>query len=190
MQYIFFEFIPIPGYIKGIGFIEVAGMSKKIHIIRHGKAEPFGLVSSDFQRTLAPRGAADAKKAGIELRKRGAAPGLLISSPAPRALYTLRLIAEELKLDPESIITDSAIYEGDTDDLLGVVRAFPDTVEEAMFCGHNPGVSELAGRLYGEFCHGMATAEVITLVLETDSWSNAGACACQLTGRISSDRRD
>lgn len=165
-------------------------MSKTIHIIRHGKAEPFGLVSSDFQRTLAPRGAADAKKAGIELRNRGAKPDLLISSPAPRALYTLRLIAEALKLDPESILTDSLIYEGGVGDLLGLIRAFPDSVGEAMFCGHNPGVSELEGRLLGEFCHGMATAEVVTLLLETDSWSEAGNCSCRLLGRISSDRRD
>ena len=165
-------------------------MAKTIHIIRHGKAEPFGLVSSDFQRTLAPRGAADAKKAGLELRKRGASPELLISSPAPRALYTLRLIAEALKLNPENIITDSVLYEGGTEDLLGVVRAFPDTIGEAMFCGHNPGVSELAARLSGEFCRGLGTAEVLTLILDTDSWSDAGRCVCRLNGRIASDRRD
>ena len=165
-------------------------MSKTIHIVRHGKAEPFGLVQSDFQRTLSPRGAADARKAGMKLRKRGIAPGLLISSPAPRALYTLRLIAEELNLDPDTIITDSMIYEGGVDDLLGLVRAFPDTVDEVLFCGHNPGVSELAGRLFGAFCDGMGTAEVVSLVLDTDSWSTAGNCACRLDGRISADRRD
>ena len=165
-------------------------MSKTIHIVRHGKAEPFGLVPSDFQRTLSPRGAADARKAGAGLRKRGISPGLLISSPAPRALYTLRLIAEELNLDPETVVTDSMIYEGGVDDLLGLVRAFPDTVDEVLFCGHNPGVSELAGRLFGAFCDGMGTAEVVSLVLDTDSWSAAGNCACRLDGRISADRRD
>lgn len=164
-------------------------MSKTIYIIRHGKAEPFGLVASDFSRTLAPRGAAEAKKAGLELRKRGASPELLMSSPAPRALYTLRIIAAELKLDPENIVTDALIYEGGVSDLLNLIRSFPDTVGEAMFCGHNPGVSELVGQIYGGYCPGMTTAEVIALTLDADSWLDAGMCSCRLDYRITSDQR-
>ena len=164
-------------------------MNKTIYVIRHGKAEPFGLVNSDFDRTLAPRGAAEAKKAGAELLRRHVKPQLMMASPAPRALYTLRLIASAMKLDPEQIVTDAAIYEGSLSDLLNLVRAFPDSVDTAMFCGHNPGVTELVGALYNGFCRGMGTAEVVSLTLKTEHWRDAGMVEAILNEQIKSDQR-
>lgn len=44
-------------------------MPKTILLIRHAKAQPFGLVRCDYDRTLDPRGVLEARKAGAGLRK-------------------------------------------------------------------------------------------------------------------------
>ena len=164
-------------------------MNKKIYVIRHGKAESFGLVAGDFNRTLVPRGASEAKLAGKELKLRGAKPDLMIASPAPRALYTLRLIASSMKLDPEQIITDGSIYEGSLSDLLNLIRAFPDTAEEALLCGHNPGVTELAGALYGGYCGAIGTAGILAFTLQSEHWCDAGIIESHLDWQFNSNQR-
>lgn len=164
-------------------------MSKTILLIRHAKAQPFGLVRSDFDRTLDPRGVLEAKKAGAELRKLQIRPQLFMASPAPRALYTLRLILTEMKLDPEQIVTDNCIYEGGLSGLLNLVRAFPDEVSCAMFCGHNPGISELVGHLYNGYTPAMTTCEVVALTLETGRWMDAGLVPAVCDFRIASGQR-
>lgn len=164
-------------------------MNKKIYVIRHGKAESFGLVSGDYNRTLVPRGAAEAKQAGRELKLRGAKPGLMVASPAPRALYTLRLIASAMELDPEQIITDESIYEGSLSDLLNLIRAFPDTAEEAFLCGHNPGVTELAGALYGGYCGAIGTAGIIAFTIDSEHWCDAGITGAHLDWQFNSNQR-
>lgn len=164
-------------------------MNKKIYVIRHGKAESFGLVSGDYDRTLVPRGAAEAKQAGVELKRRGAKPELLIASPAPRALYTLRLIASSMKLDPEKIITDASIYEGSLSDLLNIIRAFPDSVNEAVLCGHNPGVSQLAGALYGGACGAIGTAGILAFTIRSEHWRDAGIAEAGLDWQFNTNQR-
>lgn len=164
-------------------------MPKTILLIRHAKAQPFGLVRCDYDRTLDPRGVLEARKAGAGLRKRQISPQLFIASPAPRALYTLRLILTEMKLDPEQIVTDRSIYEGDLSALLNLVRAFPDDVSCAMFCGHNPGISELVGHLYNSYAPAMSTCEVVGLTLETDCWMDAGLVPAVCDFRITSGQR-
>ncbi len=164
-------------------------MPKTILLIRHAKPQPFGLVRNDFDRSLDPRGVLEAKKAGAGLRKRGIHPELCVSSPAPRALYTLRLMLTEMKLDPEQIVTDRAIYEGDLSALLNIVRAFPDEVSCAVLCGHNPGISELAGQLFNSSLPAMNTCEVVSLTLETDRWIDAGLVPAVCTFRLTSGSR-
>ncbi len=164
-------------------------MPKTILLIRHAKAQPFGLVRNDFDRTLDPRGVMEAKKAGKELYKKKIEPQLFMASPAPRALYTLRLIMSEMKLDPEQVVTDSSIYEGSLSSLINIVRAFPDDVSCAMFCGHNPGISELAGAIYNGSVDGMSTCEVISLTLETERWIDAGLVPASYNFRITSGQR-
>ena len=118
-------------------------MKHTLVILRHGKAESFGIVSEDFARTLVPDGVKEAKYTGNALKKAGVDPQWLYSSAAPRALFTLRFVALELGKDPESVIGDKTLYAADRHTLLATVRSFPEDSETAILCGHNPEISDL-----------------------------------------------
>ena len=112
-------------------------MKRTLIIIRHGKAESFGIVSEDYARTLIPDGVKEAKYTGNALRKAGVAPQLYLSSAAPRAFYTLRFIALTLGADPESVIGDRELYSARRESLLETIRNFPDDVNCAALCGRS-----------------------------------------------------
>ena len=165
-------------------------MPKTILLIRHAKAQPFGLVRTDFERTLDPRGVLDARAAGAVLRKRNWRPELFLSSPAPRALYTLRLILTEMKLDPEQIVTDASFYEGSEEEMLQRIRSFPEEIDCAMLCGHNPAVSELQGVLLGGGAPMMAPGDVAVLTDPSSAgWADFGNRPLVCEFRIASGRR-
>ncbi len=165
-------------------------MPKTILLIRHAKAQPFGLVRRDFDRTLDPRGVQDAKAAGAVLKKQNWRPELFLASPAPRALYTLRLILTEMGLDPEQIVTDSSFYEGSEEEMLQRIRSFPEEIDCAMLCGHNPAVSELLGRLMGGDAPGMAPCDVAVLTDRSSAgWTEFGTRPLVCEFRIASGRR-
>lgn len=153
-------------------------MRKTLIIIRHGKAESFGIVSEDYARTLVPDGVKEAKYTGTALRKAGLAPDFYLSSAAPRAFYTLRFIAAAIGADPDSVIGDRELYSARRETLLRTIQNFPEEVTCAAICGHNPEISDLiplvaedSGRL--PFLN---TADAVVIDLpEGASWSDAGA---------------
>ena len=167
-------------------------MKRTLIIIRHGKAESFGIVSEDYARTLVPDGVKEAKYTGNALKKAGVAPQLYLSSAAPRAFYTLRFIALTLGADPESVIGDRELYSARRESLLETIRNFPDDVTCAALCGHNPEISDLipliiedTGRL--PFLN---TADAVVIDLpEGASWSDAGAGNAVLRTVLSQPRR-
>ena len=118
-------------------------MKRTLVILRHGKAESFGIVPEDFARTLVPDGIKEAKYTGNALRKAGIKPDFYLASAAPRALYTLRFVAAALGADPENVIGDKTLYSAERKTLLQTVRNFPNEVSCAILCGHNPEISDL-----------------------------------------------
>ena len=152
-------------------------MKRTLIIIRHGKAEPFGLVPDDFSRTLVPDGVREAKYTGQALRKAGLRPELLLASAAPRALYTLRFIADAVGANPDLVLGDRSLYSARREDLLDTVRNFPEDILCAALCGHNPEISDLIPLLAGGGKHlpflNTADAAVIDLP-ENAAWKEAG----------------
>ena len=152
-------------------------MKRTLIIIRHGKAESFGIVAEDYVRTLVPDGVKEAKYTGSALRKAGLKPDLYLASAAPRAFYTLRFIAMELGADPETVIGDRELYSARKESLLQTIRNFPDDVSCAALCGHNPEISDLIPLMAEntERLPFLNTADAVVIDLpENASWQDAG----------------
>ena len=83
---------------------------KKIIFVRHGRAEDQASEISDFERSLTTRGKVISKQMAKRFREKESNPGLLITSPAFRALETAIIFAEEFGIKPDNIIMDSILF--------------------------------------------------------------------------------
>lgn len=161
---------------------------KRIIIVRHGKAVPYGY-DDDFTRDLRERGKDDAKLVSRELMKRGITPDAIISSPAKRALKTARIFAENLDFKKKNIIEKQDIYDGlTTNEFLELIRDLPEKNETVFFFGHNPGFYYFVSNLLENFYSDMPTTSTVGIDFSVDSWkkveARTGKQAFHLTPKI------
>jgi phosphohistidine phosphatase len=154
---------------------------KSLTILRHAKSSRDEPGLDDFDRPLNERGRKAARQMGKELKRRKMRFDLVLASAAVRVQETLEDFTAGYGEDLE-IGVDSRIYEATVQTLIGVIRAVPDRVGNAMIVGHNPGLQQLVLALASDDGEGFrarveskfptAAAAVIELNIET--WGDAG----------------
>jgi phosphohistidine phosphatase len=146
-------------------------MEKDLFLIRHAESShPRGV--DDYDRPLNERGFAEAESAGKRLVNYGTVPQLLISSAAKRAFNTALIFSDQLGIPPQQVQPENMIYEASVSSLLSIVNHLPAEIKRVALFGHNPGISEFAGYLSGEYPDHIPTAGIIHLRFEGD-WSMA-----------------
>ncbi len=154
--------------------------------IRHAKSSWSQGGLSDRQRPLNKRGQRAAPLVGQELKRRGAVPDLLLSSPARRAHDTARLICKALGLDLNGILVDDALY---MEDWIGIaaavgrtIRAHPECQSLAFF-SHQPAISnfcvEFGGLDYGTH---YPTGAACGMEFSAQDWAHLADAAPQEAG--------
>jgi len=111
---------------------------RRLIVMRHAKAEPFG--STDQARELTDRGRTDAHEAGTHLAEIRMRPDYVIVSPAARATATWDAVADACGVDPE-VNTVDGVYTGGPDVILEELGLAPAEAATVMFVGHNPAAS-------------------------------------------------
>jgi phosphohistidine phosphatase len=124
--------------IAGNGKILHVTEQRRLIVMRHAKAEPFG--STDQARELTDRGRTDARAAGTHLAEIRMLPDYVIVSPAVRASATWDAVAEATGVDPEVNRIDG-VYTGGPDVILEELGLAPAEAATVMFVGHNPAAS-------------------------------------------------
>ncbi|MFI1717114.1 SixA phosphatase family protein [Streptomyces sp. NPDC053513] len=120
---------------------------RSIVLLRHAKADWND--GPDHERPLAERGRKDAPVAGRRLADSGIAFDLALCSTAVRTRETWKLAVHELPARPRTVY-EERIYEASLGELIAVVNETPDTVDNLLLVGHNPGMHALADALAGE----------------------------------------
>ena len=115
-------------------------------IVRHAQAEAFA--ADDHQRSLTPRGEADARALGAGLAHADVSPDAILVSDATRARATwLAMLAGAETVGaqwrPDEEFTP-AVYTADADYLLQLVRERDEAARTLVVVGHNPTVASLA----------------------------------------------
>jgi len=145
---------------------------KTLILVRHAKSSWKDPELADFDRPLNARGKRDAPLMGRRLAARGERPDLMLSSPARRAVATMKKIAAAAGFDEREIVTDDRLYEADAHDLLEVVRGIDDKRAKVLLCGHNPGLTDLCNLICNCSIDNIPTCGILSLGFHCDSWKD------------------
>jgi phosphohistidine phosphatase len=143
----------------------------RIYIVRHATAQDRNEILPDFERPLVKKGEKEAAAVARYLVSKDAAPDLMISSFANRAIETAHLFAKAFRYPRQKILLREAFY-GSTniDDLVRDIRKQPDRCRSLMLFGHDPAFSQLAAHLVKEFRETIPKAGVVAAEFPVGRW--------------------
>jgi phosphohistidine phosphatase len=110
-------------------------------LFRHAKSDWSSGVK-DHDRTLAPRGLANAPRMARWLAGRGHEPERILCSSSQRTRETLDLALTEWQNQPE-VHYDRGLYLSSQDKIIQLIGEHGDTAENIMVVGHNPDMHDL-----------------------------------------------
>lgn len=110
---------------------------RRLFLLRHGKAEPFGGDRADFDRELAPRGRTASEAIGRYLSESDLLPDRVLCSTSARTRETLALVLSGLQNDP-AIIFENNLYEASTEMFMSQIKQLGETAQNLLVVGHNP----------------------------------------------------
>jgi phosphohistidine phosphatase len=99
-------------------------------------------------------------------------PGVLLTSPAFRALETALIFAGEFNIKSEDVILNSKIYQGlSLKNLPEVLTAIGEEKETITLFGHNPSFSDMADDLSKEGCDPLPKTAIACISFNIKTWS-------------------
>jgi phosphohistidine phosphatase len=143
---------------------------KKLCLIRHAKSSWKYPELDDFERPLNARGKKDAPLMGKVLIKHKYSSDMILSSPATRAAFTARILADIIHFPEDNIYFQSHLYEADTSKMMSIIRETPENVNNLILVGHNPGLTSLANALADHFVSNIPTCGIYCMKLTVTSW--------------------
>jgi phosphohistidine phosphatase len=152
-------------------------MSKKtedlleLHIIRHGKSSWDYSHTADYDRPLTEKGIDNVALMAKRFFGNYALPGLILASPANRALHTAIIYARELHLPYSLLQLSEVIYNSDEEGVLSLIHETPPIVKRLMLVGHNPAFTDLANHFLLQKIENLPTAGIVTLTFRAPDWA-------------------
>jgi len=126
----------------------------ELYIMRHGLAAARGGAgfADDAQRPLLPEGKEKMSEIAEGLKRAGLEFDWVVSSPLVRAIETAKIIAESLGSTGAVDVCDAMRPGGSPEEVIAFLAKRPGRTRVLMV-GHEPDLSELAGRLIGAGSH-------------------------------------
>jgi phosphohistidine phosphatase len=145
---------------------------KKLIFVRHGKAEDPSSEFSDFERSLTPKGKGISQLMAKKLAEIESSHGVLITSPAFRALETAIIFGDVLGIKPDNIILDSNLYfRMSFNYLQNLLSKTENDIDTIILFGHNPSFSEIPDALCKEGCDSMPKCGIAGISFKIKKWS-------------------
>lgn len=147
---------------------------RTLYLVRHAKSswEDSSLV--DHERPLNKRGLRDAPVMGQRLADKDVSIDSIWSSPAKRAVETVRYIAKALKYPRKEISLRDRLYTSRVDDLFFEISSCPDEVKNLLVVGHNSVITDFANLLIGRGSNVeielIPTCGIVAIEFQLSSW--------------------
>ncbi len=146
---------------------------KKLIFIRHGKAEDQVADISDFERSLTLRGKSQSKLMAQLLRSREKDLGLIITSPAFRAIETALIFGKEFSLSPETMQVSSDLYFNlEPGAYISFFSSRSEATDTITLVGHNFLISEMAAFFAADDTEVLPKSGVLCLTFKAATWSS------------------
>ena len=121
--------------------------TRRLTLLRHGKAQSIDSCAEDFERALTRRGCVEAQEMAMRIVYRDLVPDLILVSPAERAWATAEIVAQVCELDSRQVQCARELYLGSPETTWRLLAGRDAALGHIMICGHNPGLSQIASRL-------------------------------------------
>jgi phosphohistidine phosphatase len=144
---------------------------KKLFLLRHGKSSWDYPELDDFERPLNKRGHRDIPVMGKLLNTLEINPDLIITSPAVRAAYTARILAQIINYPEKQIVYHDSIYDASVQTLLNLIHNIDAHINRPLLVGHNPGFTSLINYLTDKKIDNLPTAGLYGMEFSVDNWS-------------------
>ncbi len=152
---------------------------KTLYLIRHAKSSWNIPSLSDVDRSLNERGYNDAHEMAKRLCKKiqssnpDSPKGIIVASPAIRAMSTALIFARTFDIDPSHIQMHNLLYDTSSKHYRSVISSLQDEHATAFLFGHNPVITETANLLGGTELVDMATAGIVGIEFDALTWKQA-----------------
>jgi phosphohistidine phosphatase len=160
--------------------------TRRLTLLRHGKAQSIDSCAEDFERSLTRRGGIEAQEMAARIVYRDLIPDLILVSPAERAWATAEIIAAACELDAKQVQCARELYLATPETTWRLVTRRDAALRHVMICGHNPGLSQIASRLGPK----PQMRELPTAGIASAVWYNAHWETLQPESAISCDLDD
>jgi phosphohistidine phosphatase len=160
--------------------------TRRLTLLRHGKAASIDSCVEDFERALTRRGSIEAQEMATRIVYRDLIPDLILVSPAERAWATAEIIASACELDAKQVQCARELYLATPETTWRLVTRRDAALRHVMICGHNPGLSQIASRLGPK----PQLRELPTAGIASAVWHNAHWDTLQPESAVSCDLDD
>lgn len=161
----------------------------RLTLVRHATAQDKGEALPDLERSLIKKGEKEAAAVAGYLVSRHAAPDLMISSFANRAIETAHLFAKAFRYSRQRILLRDTFYgSSEAEDLVKEIRKQPDKYRSLMLFGHDPAFSRLAAYLVKGFQEELPKAGVVVADFPQRRWQELEGASGRLVAFISPAR--
>lgn len=145
---------------------------KKLIFVRHSKAEMPLHEISDFERSLTTKGKLLANAMALKLKEKESSAGVILTSPAFRAVETALIFAGVFGIPPgEILMAGNIYYRFNLKTLLEDLNKIKEEEEIVTLFGHNPSFTELAGTLSREGCNILQKCAIVGISFKISTWS-------------------
>ncbi len=118
-----------------------------LYIVRHAIAEPHGTPGvAEDDRPLTGEGISKMRKAAAGLKNLGVVPGIILSSPLPRATQTADILQEVCGKKIPLALTQALAPGGSRTEVYKEIRDRKGA-DSVMLVGHQPSLGEIAGEI-------------------------------------------
>jgi phosphohistidine phosphatase len=145
---------------------------KELFVLRHAKSSWDEPDRDDVDRALTTRGINDAYAMANRNKSLLKSVDLILSSYANRAIHTSTIFASEIGYPFDRIKISANLYEVSENQLITLVKNFPEALTRVLIVGHNPTFTYFVNRYLPKPIDNIPTAGIVGMSFNTTSWKN------------------